>query len=117
MKIGDTIYHCSIIDKTNQEYNIPKPYTLKFNYLTIQPVSGGNKIESYGDDINNIWIAMANAQVFNGVFKENDLLYIDEIIPSNDEEWYGEKANAEITSIRNQNKYIYIEIHSRVSNE
>lgn len=118
MKIGDTIYHCPILKEEDGVtiYKKPKPYITRLNYLTIQPASGYTKTLIYGKDIDKQWVGIAQMRYFENVFHENDLLYIDGAKPSNNEDYYGENANAVITSVKLQNMAISLSITKRVDN-
>ncbi len=113
MKLGGYIYHCKrTVTDDVVTYSEPIKYRLRFNYLTIQParvalnnMSGFYTTEEYGEHIAMGWNGIANAQIFDGAFNEGDLLFLDGAEPSGETH---DGANAIITSVRNQNKAIFI---------
>lgn len=109
------VYLCKRIPKTKPiEYEDPIKIEVRFNYFSIMSASGYTNATAYGQDIVKVYTALANIKYFSEVnFNENDLMYIEGLEPSNDEEYYGERANAEIDSVRYQNKYITLTIKKR----
>lgn len=111
------IYHCKVKDKLEPiEYEEPKKYKVGFNYLTIMPASGYTSATAYGKEISKIYTGIAKAKYFNDVFHEGDLLYIEGAKPSEEENYYGDFANAEIDSVQYQNLYIRLTIKKRKLN-
>lgn len=115
MKLGDCIYHCKrTVTDDIVTYSAPIKYRLQFNYLTVQPtrvalnnMSGFYTTEEFGEHNATGWNAIANMSIFGDQFGIGDLLYLDGAVPSNNDE---KGANAIITSIRYQNKAIFMTI-------
>lgn len=110
MKNGESVYHCrrtSADTDTIRTYAPAKKYTLRFGYLTVQPATGYSSIVLYGKKITETWIAIANANAFNGVFKEGDLMYVDGAAPAAGHE-NGKGANAVVDYVSFQNKALRI---------
>lgn len=109
MRLGSTIYHCRQLIDTDGfiSYTAPKAYITKFFYLTVMPASGNMETEEYGEQISHKWTILANANIFESVFKEGDVLYLEGQKPEENGD-YGSGANALITSVRSQNKMIRI---------
>jgi hypothetical protein len=69
------------------------------------------EIMKFGENLENTWTVVANGRVFDGVFKEGDLMWVDGESPIADveEEYgYGSSANAIIRSVAEVNKTISI---------
>ena len=110
MKNGETIYLSVRTEESNIEnptYGTPTAYVLQNNYLTVQPASGYLDTLTYGERIHRYWNGVANYDVFNGIFNEGDLAYIDGATPTG-ETYNGENANARVRSVLSQNKAIRI---------
>lgn len=113
------VYLCKRIPNSRPiEYEEPIKISVKFNFFTIMPASGYTNATAYGQDIVKIYTAIANIKYFADIdFKENDLMYIEGAEPSEEETYYGERANAEIDSVRYQNKVIVLTLRKRKTNE
>lgn len=115
MKIGSYIYHCKrTVTDDIVEYAEPVKYVLRFQYLTIQPatvalnnMAGYYTTEEYGEHNAMGWNGIANARFFTDTFNPGDLLFLDGCEPSDNTE---KGANAIISSVRNQNKAIFLTI-------
>ena len=114
MKLGSYIFHCkrTVVDDV-VSYSDPIRYKLRFNFLTIMPatvalnnMSGFYTTEEYGEHTALGWNGIANAEIFRGQFKPGDVLFLEGALPSNKEKG----ANAIITSVRDQNRVIYLTI-------
>lgn len=117
MRMGKTIWHCKRISPPDSEVRVfdePKPYTLSFGRLNLQPASGYTSTVLYGERIMERWTLLANSRFFEGVFAEGDLLYIDDAFPNIDDENYvnGDGANAVVDSVREQNLRLRIMLKS-----
>jgi len=114
MKIGQSIWHCAYLGEDENgviQYAEPKEYKLQFRYLSITPVSGYLATLQYGKQVNKIWRIIANRQVFEGIFNEGDLLYIDGVSPTLDMNYYnGDNANARVQSVLPQLVNIVIDV-------
>ena len=100
MKDHCTIWYAKRTSETNAEvktYSEPKSITTRFNYFTIMPANsrGNSEVMQYGETINQTWIAIANANFFDGEFKNDDVFYIEGHKPNTAlEEKYGFGASA-----------------------
>jgi hypothetical protein len=104
MEAERSIWICKKLleDKDGEiSYSAPVKYSLNFNYLTISPASGYLATLQYGEKIGKAWNIKAKKSVFERVFAEGDLLYIDGNTPLVDDENYvnGLGANAIVTSV------------------
>lgn len=104
MKVGQSIWHCKRIGEDENgiiTYAEPKEYILRFNYLTVNPASGYLATIQYGEQINKVWTMKANKRLFENIFSEGDVLYIEGTKPNPDDEnyVYGYGANALVTSV------------------
>lgn len=84
-------------------YDVPQ-YIGKEN---IQPLSGTSEVEEYGTKVSKMQKVLLDYNKYLGKFKENDLAYIEDITPEN-EQINGDNANYRIDSVRNQNRKIAI---------
>lgn len=92
MKIGQSVWHSARIDEPNAEYSKysnPTEIRTRFNYFTVMPATsrGYSEVMKYGEDLENTWTVIANANAFDGKINVGDLFWID-----------GEKPNAELDS-------------------
>lgn len=113
MKNGLKVWHCKRISKDGdkiEKFSKPVEYTLRFHYLTIQPVSGYDAVVEFGENVSKMWYAIAQPYDYwiNEV-KEGDRFYVDGIKPNipigntEPEDGWGHDANARIYSVRPQN--------------
>lgn len=109
MRLGSKIYHCKQVIESDGyiSYTEPKAYITKLFYLTVMPASGNMETEEHGEQISHKWNILANANYFEGIFKEGDVLYLEGQTPDANAD-YGAGANALITSVRSQNKMIRV---------
>ena len=111
MKLGDVIYHSKrTVTDDIVTYSNPIKYYLKFGFLTIQPatvalnnMSGFYTTEEFGEHQAIGWNGIANGDIFDKSFNPGDLMWLDGKDVS-------EGANAIITSVRVQNKVIFLTI-------
>lgn len=73
MRVGERIWFCSRKEIANAEipdFKEPKEIITRFNYFTVMPASsrGYSEVMKYGEDIDNTWIAIANANHFHDLF-------------------------------------------------
>jgi hypothetical protein len=116
MRIGGCVWHSKRISDNNAEiaeYDFPKEYITRPNYLTIMPAisRGYMEVAKYGEDLENTWTVIANRNAFDGVFKVGDILWVDGETPfdENKEDYaYGETANAIVKSVSEVNHTINI---------
>lgn len=104
MKNNQSIWHCSFLgenDEGIQTYSAPKEYKLKYNYLSVNPTTGNFAVLQYGERVTKFWTMIAKRRIFEDVFKEGDLLYIEGCEPNTASENYvnGDGANARIQSV------------------
>ena len=85
MKVGETFYHSvrNIDDKDLVTYSVAKPYRTQLGYITCQPASGYTETLEFGEKISKTWTIVANYNLFNKVFNEGDLLFLDGAKPTN----------------------------------
>lgn len=114
-KENKEVYLCSLIkDSDPTSYMLPRKFTQRFNYFTIVQASGFLATQVYGQNIDKMFNGIANYNIFKGVFKEGDLLYINGAKPSDEEEYVGQNANAFIKSVNEINHSIQLVIEKRV---
>jgi hypothetical protein len=109
MRAGEEIYYASRKNIKNAEvpqYENPEKILTRFNYFSVMPASssGNLAIMRYGEDIDNVWIAKANANAFQGKIKEGDLFWIDGEHPDEEIEkthFVGASANAVVRNVSN----------------
>ena len=90
-------------DYGNQIIKYEKPEKYLFN---VQPISSDVDLLEFGEKANMIQKAVIPMR-YKNVFDENDLAYLDDVIPEN-EITNGQKANYKLYPPRNQNKVIVI---------
>ena len=120
MRIGDKVWHAKrkyIEDAEVAEYEKPKDYTTRFNYLTVMPASsrGGLEVMKHGESLYETWTCTANAMFFDGVFQAGDVMWVDgqKPIPELEEKYgYGCTANAVIVSALPVNRTISLVLRS-----
>lgn len=104
MKIGQSIWLCKRLYETDEGiivYDNPLEFKLAFRYLTVNGASGYLATMQYGEKINKVWTMKAIKSLFEGVFNEGDLLYVEGNKPNTEDKNYvnGDGANAIITSV------------------
>ena len=90
-------------DYGNQIVTYDKPKKYEFN---VQPISADVDLLEFGEKANMIQKAVIPMS-YKGMFKENDLAYLDDKTPSGEEK-NGDNANYRLYPPRNQNKRIII---------
>jgi hypothetical protein len=111
MRFGEKIYICK--KKSNfgdlQEYERAKEYTLRRNYLSVQPTKGYFETSTYGKDITKYQTMICQPySAWYGILSEGDLVYADGKSPTENEEFYGQDANYIVDGVFNQNEVIKI---------
>ena len=94
----------TLLDDNGNEfttYDVPKLY--KFN---VQPINSNVDLVEFGEKASMIQKAVIPIK-YKNYFKENDLAYLDEVIP-NLNDVNGENANYRLYPPRNQNKVIVL---------
>ena len=107
MRIGEKVWHARRIDNANAtitEFEKPTEIFTRFNYFTVMPATsrGFLEIMKYGEDINNTWTVIANANAFEGKIKEGDKMWVDGHKPIDaleSEYGYGATANAVVKNV------------------
>ena len=115
MRVGECVWHSARINEKNAEiaeFERPKEIKTRFNYFTVMPATtrGFMEVMRYGEDIDNTWVAIPNASVFNGKIKEGDLFWIDGEVPNEELEatyGYGATATAVVKSV----SYVNLTMH------
>lgn len=116
MRFGKTVWHAKRTNDFNAEvaeYETPKSYVTRPNYLTVMPAvsRGFMEVMKYGEDLENTWTVIALGMAFEGVFKEGDLMWVDGESPIDDiEKTYGvgSSANAVVKSVSEVNRTISV---------
>lgn len=97
MKFGDSIYYCKKIPGEVDKYEKPIKIVLQPNYFTIMPTRGFSDIQVYGKEVVNYYTAYARLSKWGkDMFTDGSRFYVDYKEPSQDEEDFGDKANAYI---------------------
>ena len=105
--IDKEIYISSIIDNKPDKYG-KKPYgEPKKLYCCLNSAGGSSDIAMYGERIKKMYKTLLDYDKFNGVFRENDKVYLEGATP-NGETINGANANYKIESIRPQLKKIVL---------
>lgn len=102
MNIGQSVWHCKKLYENGEGiivYDEPKEYILGLNYLTINQASGYIATLRYGEQISKVWSMKAKRPIFDGIFAEGDVMYVDGASPDIKNPQYinGDGANALIT--------------------
>lgn len=117
MKFGDSIYFCKKKKGKVEKYEEPVQIVLKRNYFSLMTTKGLMDTLIYGQDVDNTYIALAPIKHWGrDTFHEGDKFYVDYATP-NGEKAYGEKANAEVKSVRFQNLFVRLVIRKTVLNQ
>lgn len=104
MTLGQSIWHCKFLGEDENgamTYSAPVEYKTAFRHLTVKKASGYLAVMRYGKEINSIWRMVALKSLFDGIFNEGDLLYIDGNSPDlSDEDYFnGKGANVVVQSV------------------
>lgn len=92
MKIGRSVWYCK--KQKNGNYGKPKEIVTRANYFTVMGKSGYSDLIQFGNQVSSFLTAIAQPyEMWENTFEEGDLFYCNGAKPSDDEEWYGEKAN------------------------
>lgn len=118
MRIGKSVWHAKRIylpDAEIPEYEKPIEIVTRCNHLTVMPVvsRGLTEIIKSGETMYSTWTVIANARIFDGVFKAGDLMWVDGAEPIEDLEsqyGYGATANAIVKNVAYVNHTISITI-------
>lgn len=103
-------YHCKKV--TNADPSIIEYSNPIEKYGNYQPLSGYVDIMQYGENASSRWRMFVPYASENGEYSENDVLYLDGVIPNTTLQGYenGDGANARITAVLPQNRVIRIEL-------
>lgn len=113
MKFGETIYYCKKKEGV-EKYDKPIPIVLQRNYFSLMPTSSYEDIMIYGSDVSKRYTAYANYRIWGKTFNEGDRLYVDGLKP-NEQDEYGEGANAVIDGVLYDNHFVKVRIKKLVS--
>ena len=119
MRIGAKVWHSERISEKNatiDTFSAPSEIVTRANYFTVIPATtrGFMAVMSYGEDIENVWTAIANDRVFHGKIKEGDKFWLDGEAPISElEEEYGNgaTANAVVKNVSYVNQTISITLY------
>lgn len=116
MRNGSVVYFCKRTNKETNTFAKPVELKLKPMYLTIQPISGYNDLQFYGEfaEITHKGIAMPYERWIN-TFSEGDRFYLKGVPngyaqDSEPMNGWGDDADAEIIAVKPQNKIIVLTI-------
>lgn len=96
MKVGDKIWYCSKLDALTNgvQYGIPKEIKTRLRYFTVMERSGAMDIIELGNQVTSYLTAVAQPYLmWQDVFKNGDLFYVNGATPSESERFYGQNAN------------------------
>lgn len=123
MKNGSKVYFCSRISEPQdaiEKFDKPVEYTLRPNYLTIQPAGGYMDFQNFGEFVNITHNGYATPyEKWINTFKEGDRVYINKV-PNGfksdiePELGWGNDANAKIIAVKGQNKAVRLTIQDIV---
>lgn len=104
MRVGDSIWYCLRINKDEPKdepiYGKPIEVKTKFGYCTVIDKSGTSDIMQFGEKTSSYaTMILQPYKKWKDIFDVNDLLYINGAEPSEDEEWYGERANYRVDNV------------------
>lgn len=112
MRNGEKVWYCERISKDGEKLEVfgkPQELILALHHLTIQPASGYDMVEEFGEMTSKTWNAIGQPYGKWMHLKEGDRFYVDgarPYIPEDGEEpedGWGYDANARIYSVRPQN--------------
>lgn len=123
MKNGSVVYFCSRTSKPTDDIETfakPVAYKLKPVFLTIQPAGGFMDNQAFGEFVDITYKAIAAPyERWDGVFKEGDRFYLNRVPDGFEEDvepedGWGYDADAQIYSVRPQNRAISLIIRNIV---
>lgn len=106
MRFGAVIYWCKRLKEPTdlQEFEAPEAITLRPQHFSVQPASGYSSIQEFGVNISQYQRVICQPyQLWENKFSIGDVFYIDGVEPSEDEQYYGERANYVVDAIAYQN--------------
>ncbi len=116
MEFGKKVYYCKKVVGKNDTFEAPIEITLRPNDFSLMPTRGYTDIEIYGKDAVNIYTAYAKKIKWGTtLFTQGSRFYVDGNAPSQDEENYGDKANAEVDAVLDDNKFLKLMIKKLVA--
>lgn len=121
MRIGKSVWVSSrknVGNNTRPIYDEPFVIKTRPNYFTVMPAiaRGYAEFTKYGELANDIWTVIANSNVFSGVFKVGDLMWVDGASPQKDIEedcGIGASANAKVVGVYEVNHTISITLQRK----
>lgn len=116
MKFGKSVWHAKRINELNAEiatYSEPTEIITRTNYFSVmQAITRGYmEVLKYGETLQNTWVAIANASIFDGKIKVGDVMWVDGEEPIKEIEnkyGIGSSANAVVKNVAEVNKTISI---------
>lgn len=102
MRIGDSCWHCKVLDNISDIEKYDKPYEIitKLRYFTIMGKSGSSEYIDLGLDEQSRLSAIAQPyRLWENVFNVGDVFYVNGNKPSEDEDFYGQLANYIVTNV------------------
>lgn len=97
MRVGESVWWCkkqAPNENGEVQYAAPEEIKTAFQSFTVMGKSGYSDILEFGENISQYLTAIAQPyEKWQGKFSVGDLFYCDHNAPSNDEEFYGQKAN------------------------
>lgn len=106
MKFGSKIYYCKKLEGV-EKYAEPEEIILRPKYFSLQQTKGYSDVVTFGKEITKLYTAYAPISIWGkDKFKEKDKFYVDYAAPSQDEESYGDNANAYISLVQYDNLFI-----------
>lgn len=94
-----------IYDENSLIETFEEPVKYDINY---QPMNGYTDTLAFGENVKNYQKALVPRHLFQNIFNEGDKVYIDGVEYDDNEQYYGEKANYIVDSVRNQNLMILV---------
>lgn len=120
MRNGEKIWHCKRLSEENaevsewakpQEYILHMPRPFSPIGITVQPKNGFTDRMSYGETTNSDQRVILTPYIYwKDKFQVGDLFYIDGAKPTEDEAYYGEKANYYVEFVALQNQAIELSL-------
>lgn len=122
MKIGSKVYYCARIGIENDVEIFAKPveYTLRPNYLTIQPAGGYMDLLQFGEFTNITYNGMAVPyDQWINVLNEGDRFYLNRKPAGFDskkepEDGWGFDADTKVVAVKGQNRSVRFTLQSIV---
>lgn len=116
MKFGKSVWHAKRVNGYNAEiakFDEPCEIITRPNYFTVMKATtrGYFEVMKYGETAQNTWTVVANSNIFDGCFKEGDVMWVDGACPIEEVEkkyGFGASANAVVKNVAEVNVTIAI---------